>query len=335
MPPNHRRRPAGVRAPRVAGRVPAGTTSRPAEESAVEARATEPEAGPVAPEADGSARTAPARRPSRPRGIASVLPTRMARTAAPAVEGPAPVTDAPAPAAEDPAAVTDALASGADAPVPDTGSLRSDTDAEAPGTGSDTVDPEEGKERADGGTRRTRSVISRLPVATTRKAAAVVAAVAVLLFAAAAFLGVSWWRTAHSAAAENTALVDVATTAQVSQQLGDAVKKVYSFDYTRLDQNEKAARDVITPDFQADYDKLFEQVRALGTQQQAVVSATISQIAVREIHGDTAVAVVFVDQQATKAAASDGQTQAASAGRLTVTGKLVDGVWKIADVQVV
>jgi Mce-associated membrane protein len=203
---------------------------------------------------------------------------------------------------------------------------------------NDTEDTEDTEDTAAGAApqraRRLRALPRRLPVATTPRSTAAVAAVAAVLLLAAAFMGVSWWRTAHSAAVENTALVDVGATAQVSQQLGDAVRKIYSFDYTRLDQNQQAARAVITPDFQAEYDKLFDQVRTLGTQQQAVVTATISQIAVREIHGDTAVAVVFVDQQATKAAAADGQTQAASAGRLTVTGKLVDGVWKVADVQV-
>ncbi|MBN9108807.1 MAG: hypothetical protein J0I34_08475 [Pseudonocardia sp.] len=295
MPPTHRRRPAGIRAPRVAGRVPAGTTPRPADDRGPEPVTTET----LASEADVEpTRTAPTRRRSRPRGVAAVVPARARRPeAVDEVEEPSEEPSEEIDVPEDSAEVEAGEVAGQDEP-------------------------------------RKGSLLDRLPVATTRKATALVAAVAVVLLAAAVFMGVSWWRTAHSPAAENAALVDVATTAQVSQQLGDAVKKVYSFDYTRLDQNEKAARDVITPDFQADYDKLFEQVRNLGTQQQAVVTATISQIAVREIHGDTATAVVFVDQQATKAASTDGQTQAASAGRLTVTGKLVDGVWKIADVQV-
>ncbi|ODT94997.1 MAG: hypothetical protein ABS81_32025 [Pseudonocardia sp. SCN 72-86] len=290
----------------MAGRVPAATTAtttaRPADET--ETRT---------PETAEAERRAGGRRRSRPRGVAAVVPAHT-RRAAPPVE-PETHDGEPEAPAEAPAEVP-AEAEGATA--------EDETVVVDPGTSEGEPDEEP----------RTGSLLDRLPVATTRKATAVVAAVAVVLLAAAVFLGVSWWRTAHSAAAGNSALVDVATTAQVSQQLGDAVKKVYSFDYTRLDQNEKAARDVITPEFQADYDKLFEQVRALGTQQQAVVTATISQIAVREIHGDTAVAVVFVDQQATKAASTDGQTQAASAGRLTVTGKLVDGVWKIAGVQV-
>jgi Mce-associated membrane protein len=36
--------------------------------------------------------------------------------------------------------------------------------------------------------------------------------------------------------AQNTALVDVGTTAQVSRQVTAALTTVYSFDYTRLDQ---------------------------------------------------------------------------------------------------
>ena len=45
------------------------------------------------------------------------------------------------------------------------------------------------------------------------------------------------------------------------------------------------------------------------------------------------IVVVFVDQQATRAAAPDAQSQQlAAAGRLTVTGERVDGRWKIAAV---
>jgi Mce-associated membrane protein len=54
---------------------------------------------------------------------------------------------------------------------------------------------------------------------------------------------------------------------------------------------------------------------------------------VREIDGDRAVLVVFLDQQATRAQSGDQPQQLAAAGRLTVTAERVDGAWKIADVQ--
>ncbi|WP_093076936.1 nuclear transport factor 2 family protein [Pseudonocardia oroxyli] len=173
----------------------------------------------------------------------------------------------------------------------------------------------------------------RLPAPpTTRRGTAILAGVTVVLVALAVLAGVSWWTMSHTAAARNAALVDVAATTQVSQQLGDAVKTVYSYDFTRLDQNEAAARTVITPEFGQQFDQLFGEVRNLAPQQQAVVTATISQSAVESIEGDRATMVVFLDQQATRAAGD--QQQVAAAGRLTVTGQYVDGQWKIADVQV-
>ncbi|GAA4706273.1 hypothetical protein GCM10023215_53100 [Pseudonocardia yuanmonensis] len=193
-------------------------------------------------------------------------------------------------------------------------------------------------DEASGAQRPRRSLTERLrvpaPPSTTR-GTTILAGVTVVALALAALAGVSWWTMRHTPAAQNTALVDVAATTQVSQQLGDAVKTVYSYDYTRLDQNEAAAREVITPAFGQQFDALFGEVRKLALEQQAVVTATISQSAVESITGDRAVLVVFLDQQATRAAAGDqaGQ-QVAAAGRLTVTGQLVDGTWKIAEVAV-
>ena len=133
--------------------------------------------------------------------------------------------------------------------------------------------------------------------------------------------------------AQNTALVDIGTTAQVSQQVTAALKTIYSFDYTRLDQNEAAARAVITPAFAGQFDQLFQQVRELAPQQQAVVTATVNLVGVQSINGDTATLLVFLDQQATRAQAGGAPQQLAAAGRLTVTAQLVDGTWKIAAVD--
>lgn len=161
----------------------------------------------------------------------------------------------------------------------------------------------------------------------------VLAGLLVVLTAAAVFFGIAGAALRSTPAAQNTALVDVGATAQVTQQLGDAVKTVYSYDFARLDQNEAAARAVILPSFEAQYNQLFGQVRKLAPQQQAVVTATIATSAVREIDGDKAVVVIFLDQQVTRAQADNQPQQLAAAGRLTVTGQLVDGTWKISDVQ--
>jgi Mce-associated membrane protein len=160
------------------------------------------------------------------------------------------------------------------------------------------------------------------------------AAALVVLTGLAVFFGIGDARLRDTPAAANSALVDVGTTAEVSGQLTDALQTIYSYDFARLDENERAARAVITPEFADQFNRLFAQVRDLAPQQQAVVSATVTLAAVKEITGDRAVLVAFMDQQATRAAADDGQpTQLAAAGRLTVTGQKVDGRCKIAGVE--
>lgn len=154
-------------------------------------------------------------------------------------------------------------------------------------------------------------------------------ALAVLLVLA-VFFGVSTLALRSSPAAANTALTDVGTTSEVANQLGDALETVYSYDFARLDENERAAREVITTEFSTEFDRLFAQVRELAPQQQAVVSATVAVSAVQQIDGDRAVLVAFMNQQATTVANAE---QAAAAGRLTVTGERVDGRWKIAGVE--
>jgi Mce-associated membrane protein len=154
----------------------------------------------------------------------------------------------------------------------------------------------------------------------------------VVLTAAAAVFGVLDARLRGTPAATNLALVDVGATAEASGQLGDAIETVYSFDFARLDENENAARAVITPEFAAEFDRLFAEVRARAPEQQAVVSATVTTSAVKELTADRAVLVAFVDQQATRAAPDAESQQLAAAGRLTVTGEKVDGRWKIATV---
>ncbi|WP_345607844.1 nuclear transport factor 2 family protein [Pseudonocardia adelaidensis] len=173
---------------------------------------------------------------------------------------------------------------------------------------------------------------ARMVALVRRRAVPLLAVAAVLLAGVAVFAGIQDARLRGTPAAQNTALVDVGTTAEVAGQLSDAVETVYSFDFTRLDENENAARNVITPEFAAEFDRLFGEVRARAPEQQAVVSATVTHTAVKEITGDRAVVVAFVDQQATRAAPDAQSQQLAAAGRLTVTGERVDGRWKIAAV---
>jgi Mce-associated membrane protein len=166
----------------------------------------------------------------------------------------------------------------------------------------------------------------------SRLAVPLLAAALALFVGLAVVFGIADAGLRGSPSARNTALVDVGATTEVTGQLSAALEAVYSYDFTRLDENERKARDVITPEFAQDFDKLFSQVRELAPQQQAVVTATVTLAGVKSIEGDRAVLVVFLDQQATRAASGDKPTQLTATGRLTVTGQKVDGRWKIAQV---
>jgi len=135
----------------------------------------------------------------------------------------------------------------------------------------------------------------------------------------------------ESTAASNEALVNVGATAQAADQVSDALETVFSYDFARLDESEQAARAVITDEFVADFEEQFDQVRELAPGQQAVVTATVRNIAVKVLHDDRAVLFAFLDQQSTRGA--DVQQAAAAAGRLVVTAQLVDGRWRIAGVE--
>ncbi|MEU6699033.1 hypothetical protein [Pseudonocardia sp. NPDC046786] len=165
--------------------------------------------------------------------------------------------------------------------------------------------------------------------ATSRGAAALLA-VTVLLTAAAVFFGVSWYRTAFTGSAGNTALTDVGATAQVSEQVTEAVTKVYSFDHARLQQAEDDARAVITPEFQPEFDRIFGSVRELAPQQNAVVTATIPKSAVARIDGDDASVYVFVNQVIRREDDAGVPQEGAAAARLRVDAQFVDGRWKIS-----
>jgi Mce-associated membrane protein len=166
-----------------------------------------------------------------------------------------------------------------------------------------------------------------------RHAVPVLAAALAVLVGATVFFAVADHQLRNTPAARNTALVDVGATAQVAGQLSDALETVYSYDFARLDQNEQAAKQVITPAFATEFAQLFAQVRELAPQQKAVVSATVTHSAVKSIEGDRAVLVAFMDQRATRVAEGEEAEQLVTAGRVTVTGERVDGRWKIAAVQ--
>jgi Mce-associated membrane protein len=130
-----------------------------------------------------------------------------------------------------------------------------------------------------------------------------------------------------SAAANNDALLDAGATAEVSGQVRDAVQLIFSYDFARLNDNERAAADVITSPLAQEYRQEFALVRQLAPEQKAVVVAKVPALAVKMLDGDRATVVVFIERQATQ-----GPQPPPLLG-LTVTAQRVDGSWKVADVE--
>lgn len=215
-------------------------------------------------------------------------------------------------------------------PEPDTGTELPAAPAVRSGETSDSAD--ESEEDGPGGSglasRVRRIGLPQAPV--TRRATAALLAVTILLVAAAGFFAVSWARLQFSGATSNTALSDVGATATVSEQVDEAVTKVYSFDFARLDQAESDARGVITGGFTGQFDQIFGNVRQLAPKQQAVVTATVPKSAVQSIDGNTATMYVFVNQVIRRVDDGGQAQQGTAAARLKVDAQFVDGRWKIS-----
>ncbi|MGQ0576139.1 MAG: hypothetical protein ACT4RN_18340 [Pseudonocardia sp.] len=313
MPP--RRRSTGiVRKPRVAGLVPARLGAHPP-----------PAAGPdpdEVPAAGGWPRPAAASRDAAGGPVVAALAPPVAE----ADPQPEPVVVDPAPpvAGDDlrpePGVVGE--------PVPPVAGVSPQPHPEQPHPEPPTVDyhPIPAPAAIPASARR-----GRIAALRARPVAVLAVALAVFGVLAAGF-GVADAVVRGGGSAANTALADVGATSDVVNQLGAALETVYSYDFTQLDANERAAREVITPEFAVKFEQLFTQVRELAPQQQAVVSAAVTASAVQSIEGERAVLVAFLDQQATRANAGAEPQQLTAAGRLTVVGELVDGTWKIADV---
>lgn len=166
-----------------------------------------------------------------------------------------------------------------------------------------------------------------------RLAVPLLAVALIVLTGLAVFFALADARLNGSPAASNTALVDMAATTAATGQLTAALKVAYSYDYARLDENERDSRAGMTPSMADQFSKLFAQVRQYAPEQKAVVTATIVVSGVQSIEGDRAVLIAFMDQQATRTGADGKPSQFFAPGRLTVVGKKIDGHWKIDSME--
>ncbi|MGD9483291.1 hypothetical protein WDH52_08495 [Streptomyces sp. TRM70308] len=176
-----------------------------------------------------------------------------------------------------------------------------------------------GRVRRSPGVRRLRP---RLPLPV------LLAALALLLGALATHAATQSAALRDAPAARNTALTDTALTSEVQGTVSQAVADVFSYDYTAPDETAAAARAVLTGRAVEQHRALLAPVTERGSEQQLVLTTTVTHSGVELIDGDRARVLLFADQRSTRTG-EDGDTTYAAA-MFAVDAAREGGTWRIA-----
>ncbi len=122
--------------------------------------------------------------------------------------------------------------------------------------------------------------------------------------------------------------IDDTTAHQAIQAASDGAVDVLSYSYTALDRDFAKAKSHLTGDFLSYYSKFTEQfVAPVAQKGQLTTTAKVIRAAVSELHPDSAVVLVFVDQ--TTASTQKPEPVKADSSVLVTLTK-VNGSWLIA-----
>ncbi len=130
----------------------------------------------------------------------------------------------------------------------------------------------------------------------------------------------------------NTAMVDVAATAEVKQAMEDAAQRLFSVNYQNMEATKEAADAAkANEEVRSTYDALMGDYRREAQKQKIVVTTTAVRSAVVLLDGDRARVMVYVDQVATRA----GQDQPMGGpAAMWFEAERRDGTWKVAGLDV-
>lgn len=151
-------------------------------------------------------------------------------------------------------------------------------------------------------------------------------ALAALLLVVAA---VTYWqadRTRDTDNVGNHAIVDDTATTDVQSAVSQALVRVFSYDYSNPGPTEQAADDLLAGQARREYDTLFAALEKKAVGQQLTMTAQVQVAAVKDLDGDKASLLVFLDQASQRA--SDKESTV-SAAQLAVDAERVEGVWKV------
>lgn len=114
---------------------------------------------------------------------------------------------------------------------------------------------------------------------------------------------------------------------------GDAsrlVVQLATYDHTNVDANLDAVVAEATPGFADRYREVSEGLRELLASGQGTSAGTVSHAAVESLDGDTAVVLVFLDQEVTNVTVPDGRVDSS---RMVVTVVRDGDGWLLEDAQ--
>jgi Mce-associated membrane protein len=121
--------------------------------------------------------------------------------------------------------------------------------------------------------------------------------------------------------------IDDAAAHRAIQAGSDGAVTLLSYSYDSLDRDFAKAKSHLTGDFLAYYSKFSEEIAAGAQQGQLTTTAKVIRAAVSDLHPDSALVVVFVDQTtASKQKPEPVRTDSS----VQVTLKKVNGSWLIA-----
>jgi Mce-associated membrane protein len=122
--------------------------------------------------------------------------------------------------------------------------------------------------------------------------------------------------------------IDEATAQRAIQAASDGAVTLLSYSYDNLDRDLAKAKSHLAGNFLAYYSKFSEQIAAGAQQGQLTATAKVIRAAVSDLHPDSAVVLVFVDQTT----ASKQKPEPVKAGSsILVTLTKVNGSWLIAN----
>jgi Mce-associated membrane protein len=182
-------------------------------------------------------------------------------------------------------------------------------------------------EPAPGRLARVRDALGRFGRSRALPVTLVVVTVVCLVLAALAFWqGREAWTEGPAA---NAAVVDVGGTAELVGQSREAVEKIFSYDFTRLDDSVDAARTMSTNPFTDRYLQVFDQtIRVPAQEQQLRQTATVVNIGVMTMRDDRAEVMALAQFSAQRT--TTGQSTNAP-GLLRLQLERIDGRWKLAE----